>query len=82
MLLEFMLDLSNNELCVLRILEATDSITTSELIVLAREQEYADICNDCTGGDALVVAANNLIELGMITKSFGKGGFRWHLVRD
>ena len=75
-------DLSTNAQCVIRILETQDSLTTSEILELARNPEHADICQDCAGGDTFVVAANQLVEQGLITKKFGKGGYRWQLVKD
>ena len=77
-----MSDLSNNAQCVLKVLETQDFLTTSEILELARKPEFADICQDCAGGDTFVVAANQLVEQGLITKKFGKGGYRWHLVRE
>lgn len=75
-----MSDLSSNAQCVLKILETAESLTTTEILELARKKEYADICTDCAGGDAFVAAANQLVEMGLITKKFGKGGYRWQLV--
>ena len=75
-----MTDLSDNAKCVLKVLGTADSLTTVEILELARKKEYADICTDCAGGDAFVAAANQLVEMGLITKKFGKGGYRWQLV--
>ena len=77
-----MSDLSNNAKCVLTVLETAESLTTTEILELARKKIYADICTDCAGGDAFVAAANQLVEQGLITKKFGKGGYRWQLVKD
>ncbi len=77
-----MTDLSKNAQCVLRILGDNESLTTSEILEIARNPDYADLCTDCAGGDTFVVAANQLVESGLITKKFGKGGYRWQLVRD
>ncbi|MHA1905821.1 MAG: hypothetical protein ACW98Y_00880 [Candidatus Thorarchaeota archaeon] len=77
-----MTDLSKNAQCVLRILEKEDSLTTSEILKRARDPSLSDWCTDCAGGDTFVVAANQLVEQGLITKKFGKGGYRWHLVRE
>ncbi len=77
-----MTDLSRNAQCVLKILQTTESLTTSEILELARQAEFSDLCSDCAGGDSFVVAANELVEQGLITKRFGKGGYRWSLVRD
>jgi hypothetical protein len=71
---------SRNAECVLRILRGTKSLTTVGILEAARRPENADICSDCAGGDSFVVAANELVELGLITRSFGKGGYRWQLV--
>jgi hypothetical protein len=77
-----MSDLSKNAQCVLKILENTDSLTTNEILEIAQTEEYAELCTDCAGGDAFVAAANQLVEKGMITKKFGKGGYRWQLTGD
>ena len=76
-----MTDLSRNAQCVLRILETSDSLTTAEILALAREERFSELCTDCAGGDTFVVAANQLVEQGLITKKFGKGGYRWQIVR-
>ena len=76
-----MTDLSKNAQCVLRILESSDSLTTAEILALAREERFSELCTDCAGGDTFVVAANQLVEQGLITKKFGKGGYRWQIVR-
>jgi hypothetical protein len=77
-----MTDLSKNAQCVLKILENAESLTTTDILGIASTDEYADLCTDCAGGDAFVVAANHLVEAGLITKKFGKGGYRWQLVKD
>lgn len=74
-------DLSRNAQCVLKILEAKDSLTTTEILELASTEQYSDVCTDCAGGDAFVAAANQLVEKRLVTKTFGKGGYRWRLVR-
>ncbi len=76
-----MTELSRNAQCVLKILETTDSLTTAEILAMAREKRFTELCTDCAGGDTFVVAANQLVEQGFITKKFGKGGYRWYLVR-
>ena len=77
-----MMDLSRNAQCVLKILENAESLTTTEILELASTDDYADLCTDCAGGDAFVAAANQLVEKGLITKKFGKGGYRWQLVKE
>ncbi|MHA2176759.1 MAG: hypothetical protein ACXABH_00625 [Candidatus Thorarchaeota archaeon] len=77
-----MADLSKNAQCVLKILESAESLTTTEILETAQIEEYADLCTDCVGGDAFVAAANQLVDRGMITKKFGKGGYRWQLIRN
>ncbi len=74
--------LSKNAQCVLQILENTDSLTTTEILEIARTEDYAELCTDCAGGDAFVAAANQLVEKGLVTKKFGKGGYRWQLTKD
>ncbi|MHA2057079.1 MAG: hypothetical protein ACW979_05560 [Candidatus Thorarchaeota archaeon] len=77
-----MTDLSKNAQCVLKILANSESLTTTEILRIASTVDYADLCSDCAGGDAFVIAANQLVEKGLITKKFGKGGYRWQLVKD
>ena len=77
-----MSDLSKNAQCVLKILEGAESLTTIEILETAGKDEYADLCADCAGGDTFVAAANQLVEQGLITKRFGKGGYRWQLAKD
>jgi hypothetical protein len=77
-----MSDLSKNAQCVLKILGNLGPLTTTEILEAAHNQEYADICTDCAGGDAFVVAANQLVEQGLVQKAFGKGGYRWHLIEE
>jgi hypothetical protein len=77
-----MMDLSRNAQCVLKILENAESLTTTEILEIASTDDYADLCIDCAGGDAFVAAANQLVEKGLITKKFGKGGYRWQLVKE
>lgn len=74
-------ELSRNAQCVLKILEGADSLTTAEILEAARNPNLKDLCQDCAGGDAFIAAANLLVNDGLITKKFGKGGYRWHLVR-
>ncbi|UCH03570.1 MAG: hypothetical protein JSW05_08185 [Candidatus Thorarchaeota archaeon] len=77
-----MSDLSRNAQCVLNILQnATNPLTTSEILEIARSDEHADICQDCAGGDTFIVAARQLVDKGLISKTLGKGGYRWQLVR-
>ena len=77
-----MSDFSKNIQCVLKILEDADSLTTAEILEIAHTEDYAELCRDCAGGDTFVAAANQLVEDGLITKKFGKGGYRWQLTRD
>ncbi len=74
-------DLSRNAQCVLKILETKDFLTTTEILELASTEQYSDVCTDCAGGDAFVAAANQLVEKKLVAKTFGKGGYRWRLVR-
>ncbi len=77
-----MSDFSKNIQCVLKILENADSLTTAEILEIAHTEDYAELCSDCAGGDTFVAAANQLVEDGLITKKFGKGGYRWQLIKD
>ena len=77
-----MSDLPGYSQCVFRILQDADSLTTSEIIDLALGEKYGDLCGGCAGGDDIIAAANQLVELGLATKIFGKGGYRWQLVKE
>ena len=75
-----MSDLSRNAECVLKILQnATEPLTTSQILEAARSEDLSDICQDCAGGDTYIVAARQLVDQGFITKKLGKGGYRWQL---
>ena len=75
-------DLSKNAQCVLAILQTAGSLTTVEILEMAQKEDYSNLCHDCAGGDAFVAAANQLVEHGLIRKKFGKGGYRWELLKD
>ena len=77
-----MSDLSKNAQCVLKILETAISLTTTEILEIAQTEDFTELCTYCNGGDTFVVAANLLVKKGLITKKFGKGGYRWQLVKD
>lgn len=73
--------LSKNAQCILKILGDLGSLTTTEILEAVSNQKYANICIDCAGGDTFVATANQLVEQGLVQKTFGKGGYRWHLVK-
>lgn len=75
-----MTDLSKDAQCVLNILKGKESLSTSQILELARSPEFADICEDCVGGDTFIAAANQLAEMGLIQRKFVKGGYRWQIV--
>ena len=77
-----MTDLSRDAQCILRILKDKESLTTSEILELARRPEFADICEDCAGGDTFIAAANQLAKMGLIRRKFGKGGYCWQMVNS
>jgi hypothetical protein len=79
MITDSMTDLSRDAQCVLRILKAKESLSTSEILELAISPEFADICDNCAGGDTFIAAANQLVEIGLIRKKFEKGGYRWQI---
>lgn len=73
--------LSKNAQCILKILGDLGSLTTTEILEAVSNQKYANICTDCAGGDTFVATANQLVEQGLVQKTFGKGGYRWRLVK-
>jgi hypothetical protein len=75
-----MTNLSKDAQCVLRILKGKESLSTSEILELAKSPEFSDICDDCAGGDSFIAAANQLAEMGLIQRMFGKGGYHWQIV--
>jgi hypothetical protein len=77
-----MSDLTKNAQCVLKILEHAESLTTTEILEIANTGKYTNLCTDCAGGDAFIAAANQLVKKGLISKKFGKGGYRWQLVKS
>ena len=77
-----MSDLSKDSQCVLKVLETAESLTTTEILEIAKTETFANLCSGCAGGDSIVSTANQLVEKGLVLKKFGKGGYRWQLVRD
>jgi len=77
-----MSNLSKNAECILRILKTAESLTTTEILEAARAENFANLCADCAGGDTIAATANQLVERGLISRKFGKGGYRWQLVRQ
>lgn len=77
-----MSDLSKNAQCILKILDTAESLTTAEILEIANTEAFADICTGCAGGDTIAATANQLVERGFIVRKFGKGGYRWQLVRS
>lgn len=73
--------LTANARCVLTILEDAGPLTTSEILEYAQSAQYEEFCSDCAGGDAFVAAANQLVDRGLVTREFGKGGYCWQLKR-
>jgi hypothetical protein len=76
-----MSDLPDNAQCVLKILETAESLTTTDILEIAKTEKFAALCSDCAGGDSIVATANQLVEKGLLLKKFGKGGYRWQLTR-
>ncbi|NHI83360.1 MAG: hypothetical protein EAX81_03560 [Candidatus Thorarchaeota archaeon] len=68
---------------MLRILkDASGDLTTAEILESAHREEHSEICQDCAGGDAFIVAARQLVERGLITRKLAKGGYRWRIAGD
>jgi hypothetical protein len=74
--------LSKNAQCILKILGDLGALTTTEILEAVSNQKYANICTDCAGGDTFVVTVNQLVEQGLVQKTFGKGGYRWCLIKE
>ncbi|MCP4133207.1 MAG: hypothetical protein GY754_19725 [bacterium] len=69
--------LTDNEQCMLKILDYKNNITTSELLILAKK---FPICNDCSTGSHVVGAGEKLAEKNMITRNLTDKGYLWCLL--
>ncbi|MEM2141638.1 MAG: hypothetical protein QXS20_00940 [Candidatus Thorarchaeota archaeon] len=58
-------------------MEDKGPLTTAEILQAANSEAYRGICDECVGGDSFVAAANQLVEMGLVTKQLRKGGYHW-----
>lgn len=68
--------MTDNEKCMLKILNTQNNITTSKVLELAKQ---FPICNDCSTGSHVVDAGEKLIRKNMVEKEFSNNGYLWYL---
>ncbi|TBR21813.1 radical SAM protein [bacterium] len=70
--------LTENELCVLRLLSGGALGTEAFL----RRAERTPLCQDCRGGQSVTDAAERLVRMGRVRRTFRKGRYEWSAVPD
>ncbi len=73
--------LTLDEICIIEVLKKYGELSTGEIIELARNEEFQDICSSCEGGDSFVRAAKKLLEKGIVERKFDKG-YIWKLKEE
>lgn len=68
--------LTDNEACVLEVLKIKNGLTTDEFLEIAGG---IPLCKDCKDENAVIVAAETLIKMGLVARKFEKGKYRWSL---
>lgn len=71
--------LSDNESCVVEVLTAESPVSTKRFLELA---EGIPLCRDCKDENAVMTAAETLIKMGKVARSFEKGRYVWRRVED
>ncbi len=67
---------SDNESCVIEILKKKSPAGAAEILKLAKNMV---LCRDCSDGNAVINAAENLIKKNIVEKVFKKGRYYWTL---
>lgn len=67
---------SDNERCLLEILEIRKEVSTAEVLRLSKK---IVLCRDCSDGNAVMNSAQKLIEKGRVISRFSRGKFYWSL---
>lgn len=70
--------LTDNEQCVLEVLNLEDGVTTKRFLEIA---DRLPLCRDCKDENAVINAAETLIEMGRVSRRFIKGKYRWNLAK-
>ncbi len=68
--------LTDNEQCVLEVLKIKNDLTTEKFLEIA---ETLPLCKDCKDENAVIVAAETLIKMGVVERKFVKGKYLWRL---
>lgn len=75
--------LTDNEQCVIEVLKIESPVTTKRFLAIA---EGIALCKDCKDENAVINAAETLIKMGLVARTFSKGKYQWSLaeaaVRD
>ena len=71
--------LTDNEQCVLEVLKVKNNATTQEFLRIA---ERLALCKDCKDENAVINAAETLIKMGLVARSFKKGKYIWSLLNE
>lgn len=72
---------ADRQACVLGILRKESPASTKRIIELASTTEFQEICRDCRSGVEVYETAMKLQREGLISRTAGKGGFIWALVK-
>ena len=73
--------MNSNQQCVITILrDHGDQLTTSQ--ILDYTKNYPDLCRGCSSGTQVISAGIQLMEMGLIKREIGKGGFKWSLTNQ
>jgi len=67
---------SDNERCFIEILKKKSHVSTAEILKLAKN---IVLCRDCSDGNAVITAAETLINKNIVEKVFKKGRYYWAL---
>ncbi len=68
--------LTDNEQCVLEVLKVESPVTTQRFLQIA---ESIPLCRDCKDENAVINAAETLLKMGVIERSFKKGKYTWSI---
>ena len=68
--------LTDNESCVVEVLQVRDGVTTEQFLEIARS---IPLCKDCKDENAVLNAAEVLIKMGRVAREFKGGKYLWSL---
>jgi len=68
--------MTDNERCVLEVLKTAGPLDTKRFLAAA---EAIPLCKDCRDENAVLVAAETLVRMGLVQRAFRDGKYRWSL---